>query len=97
MKAIITANVHDYLIDQLKQRGYKIVYNRGFSSARPESTVVPFKLHSQIRNRRLSIERDKAKRIVTANKYRGIGIIFCTCDLNAYIGIQRRVISSEGL
>jgi len=27
MKAIITANVHDYLIDQLKQRGYKIVYN----------------------------------------------------------------------
>jgi D-3-phosphoglycerate dehydrogenase len=26
MKAIITANAHDYLIDQLKQRGYEVIY-----------------------------------------------------------------------
>jgi len=27
MKAIITAKTHDYLIDQLKQRGYDVIYN----------------------------------------------------------------------
>ena len=27
MKAIITAKVHDYLVDQLKQRGYRVIYD----------------------------------------------------------------------
>jgi D-3-phosphoglycerate dehydrogenase / 2-oxoglutarate reductase len=31
MKAIITAPAHDYLIDQLQQRGYEVVYSPGIS------------------------------------------------------------------